>query len=53
MTIIGRGSGDPVRDRLIGGAELVPKSSAVDAAGRLRLEPIHDLVFRPTPARPP
>jgi hypothetical protein len=53
MTIIGRGASDPERDRLIGGAELVAKSSAVDATGRLRLEPIHDLVFRPTPARPP
>ena len=48
MTIIGRGTSDPERDRLIGGGELVAKSSAVDATGRLRLEPIHDLVFRPT-----
>ena len=34
--------------RVIGGSELVAKASAVDANGDLRLEPIHDLVFRPT-----
>jgi hypothetical protein len=33
------GSGAPGRERLIGGGELVAKSSAVNAAGALRLEP--------------
>lgn len=33
---------------VIGGKELAAKQSAVDAAGRLKRTPIHDVVFRPT-----
>jgi dTDP-4-dehydrorhamnose 3,5-epimerase len=32
---------------VVGGAELLAKQSAVNDQGRLRLKPIHDLVFRP------
>jgi len=34
--------------RVVGGEELVAKQSAVDAQGKLRRTPIHDVVFRPT-----
>jgi len=33
---------------VVGGEELVAKHSAVNQQGRLKLTPIHDLVFRPT-----
>ena len=33
---------------VIGGKELLSKQSAVNSEGKLRLKPIHDLVFRPT-----
>ena len=33
---------------VVGGKELVAKQSAVNEQGKLRLTPIHDLVFRPT-----
>jgi len=40
----------PPRDppHVVGGKELVAKQSAVDAQGRLKRTPIHDVVFRPT-----
>ena len=40
----------PARDppNVVGGKELVAKQSAVDAQGRLKRTPIHDVVFRPT-----
>ena len=34
--------------RVVGGEELVAKQSAVDAQGKLRRTPIHDVIFRPT-----
>ena len=44
----------PKRDapNVVGGEELVAKQSAVNEQGKLRLTPIHDLVFRPTRAVP-
>jgi dTDP-4-dehydrorhamnose 3,5-epimerase len=33
---------------VIGGKELLSKQSAVNSEGKLRLKPIHDLIFRPT-----
>jgi dTDP-4-dehydrorhamnose 3,5-epimerase len=33
---------------VLGGPELVAKQSAVDARGKLRRTPIHDVIFRPT-----
>jgi dTDP-4-dehydrorhamnose 3,5-epimerase len=40
----------PLRDlpNVDGGKELLAKQSAVDAQGRLKRTPIHDVVFRPT-----
>ena len=40
----------PDRDSadVIGGKELVAKQSVVDEQGKLRLTPIHDVIFRPT-----
>jgi dTDP-4-dehydrorhamnose 3,5-epimerase len=40
----------PRRDapNVIGGQELVAKQSAVDAQGKLKRTPIHDVAFRPT-----
>jgi dTDP-4-dehydrorhamnose 3,5-epimerase len=36
------------RPNVVGGEELLAKQSAVNEQGKLRLTPIHDLVFRPT-----
>ena len=38
----------PKTPNVVGGEDLVAKQSAVNEEGRLRLTPIHDLLFRPT-----
>jgi dTDP-4-dehydrorhamnose 3,5-epimerase len=39
---------ESAQPNVVGGAELMAKQSAVNAQGKLKLIPIHDVVFRPT-----